>query len=250
MDGNRLLDCLDADFQRLRDLARRTDPAAAVPTCPGWTLSDLVRHVGTVYLHKVECMRLDAEPEPWPPAGVDVEPPVALLDRSYAALLGEFSLRRTEDHAFSWYDPDQSVGFWVRRMAQETLIHRVDAELAAAETVATIPDDLAEDGIDEVLVIFVQYGTMGWPAEFEELLSAAGGRTIRVVATGRSWVVRLSPEGVQIDGGPGLSSSASVEGSSPDILLWLWGRGGHEAATSGDPDAIALFRQVLVSSTQ
>jgi hypothetical protein len=40
-------------------------------------------------------------------------------------------------------------------MAQETVIHRVDAELAAGAPVAVIPGDLAADGIDELLAAFV-----------------------------------------------------------------------------------------------
>ena len=51
--------------------------------------------------------------------------------------------------------------FWIRRMAQETVIHRVDAELALGEPFAPIPDDLALDGIDEVLERFLAFGTHG-----------------------------------------------------------------------------------------
>src|SRR6266568_5919174 len=58
MESQRLRDCLEADFRRLRDVAARADPGARVPSCPEWTMSDLLRHVGAVYLHKVECMRL------------------------------------------------------------------------------------------------------------------------------------------------------------------------------------------------
>jgi hypothetical protein len=32
----------------------------------------------------------------------------------------------SRDPAGSWYTPDQTVGFWIRRMAQETVIHRID----------------------------------------------------------------------------------------------------------------------------
>jgi uncharacterized protein (TIGR03083 family) len=250
MDSQRLRECLPADLRRLRELVERTDPAVEVPTCPGWKLSDLARHVGEVYLNKVECMRRGTEPKPWPPAGLEREPPLDLLDRSFAALTAEFSARRDEDQAFSWYAPDQSVRFWVRRMAQETLIHRVDAELAAGETIAAIPDDLAEDGIDEVLVIFVQYATEGWPEEFEELLTAIPDRAISVSAPGRSWLVRLTAGRVRVDRGPGADPDGSIRGPAPDLLLWLWGRGGDAARTSGDEEAIALFRKILALSTQ
>src|SRR6476469_8225840 len=122
MESARLLEALATDFARVREVATTADLTAPVPSCPGWTIADLVRHVGEVYLHKVECMRLGSHPEPWPPAGIKAEEPLALLDRSYAALIAEFASRDPRDAAFTWYGPDQTVGFWIRRMAQETVI--------------------------------------------------------------------------------------------------------------------------------
>src|SRR5437660_1792280 len=66
MEYSRFLDCLAADFARLRAVVP-TDPTAAVPSCPGWTVADLTRYLGEVYLHKTLAMREGAEPDPWPP---------------------------------------------------------------------------------------------------------------------------------------------------------------------------------------
>jgi uncharacterized protein (TIGR03083 family) len=249
MESQRLRDCLDADIRRMREVADVADLAVPVPSCPGWTMTDLLRHVGAVYLHKVECMRLGRAPDPWPPAGLQDEPPLVLLDRAYPALTGEFARHRPEDHAYTWYEPDQSVGFWIRRMAQETVIHRVDAELAADEKIAVIPDDLAADGIDELLVVFVQYATGKWPEDFAELLPSAGDRTVRIATPQRSWLLRLTARDVRVAEPGGVTADATVEGHAPGVLLWLWGRGG-EAATTGDEDTIALLRKVLAESTQ
>lgn len=65
MDYSRYLDCLADDFARLRVLAP-TNPTAPVPSCPGWTATDLTRHVGEVYLHKTLAIRDGIEHEPWP----------------------------------------------------------------------------------------------------------------------------------------------------------------------------------------
>src|SRR5579872_477399 len=156
MDRSRYLDCLAADFARLRAVVP-TDLSARVPTCPDWTAADLTRHVAKVYLHKIECMRLGKEPAPWPPEGLGAEDALALLDRAYASLLEEFAWRKPEDPAGNWYAPDPTVGFWIRRMAQETVIHRIDAELATGNAVHGVPPDLAVDGVDELLKIFVAY---------------------------------------------------------------------------------------------
>ena len=44
--------------------------------------------------------------------------------------------------------------FWARRMALEIAVHRYDGELAHGDATA-IPDDLALDGIDEMLKVFL-----------------------------------------------------------------------------------------------
>lgn len=213
-------------------------------------MTDLLRHVGAVYLDKVECMRLGRDPDSWPPPGLGDEPPLELLDRSYAALTGEFAARRPQDRSFTWYGPDQTVAFWIRRMAQETVIHRVDAELAAGGAVTGIPGDLAADGIDELLVAFVEYGTTNWPEMFAEMLEPASDRLVSVVTPQRSWVLHLTSKDVRVDGSAAGSPAAAVEGPAADVLLWLWGRGGEGTATTGDEETIALLRTVLVASTQ
>lgn len=250
MESRELRDCLETDFRRLREVAAEADLDAAVPSCAGWTMADLVRHVGAVYLHKVECMRLGRLPDDWPPEGLNDEPPLLLLDRSYAALGAEFGSRRPEDGAFTWYEPDQSVGFWIRRMAQETVIHRVDAEQAAGASIAPIPDDLAGDGIDELLVVFVQYATTTWPEDFGELLDSPAERTVGVTTGGRSWLLHLGSAGVRVGAFDGGRPDATVEGSAPDVLLWLWNRRREGTATSGDEETIELLGKVLVESTQ
>ncbi|WP_203861555.1 maleylpyruvate isomerase N-terminal domain-containing protein [Plantactinospora mayteni] len=191
----RLLECLAADQARLRQVAS-ADLAAAVPSCPDWTVADLVRHVAVVYLHKVECMRTGRIPSAWPP-DLSGEEPLALLDRAGAALRAEFDSRDSAALAPTWYDPDQTVGFWLRRMAQETVVHRVDAELATAQPVAEIPTDLAVDGIDEVLRIFLAYGSRRWPEDFTDVLPEP---EVTVLATTgpAGWLVRLGPDGATV----------------------------------------------------
>jgi uncharacterized protein (TIGR03083 family) len=258
MDRSRYLECLATDQTRLRQVAA-ADLAAAVPTCPGWSVADLVRHVSEVYLHKVECMRQGVAPESWPP-GLSGEAPLPLLDRSYQALLGEFDARATSSPAATWHDPDQTVGFWIRRMAQETVIHRVDAELAAGEPVAEIAPDLAVDGIDEVLRVFLAYATQRWPEEFGGVLPATAERVL--VTTGQeSWLIRLEPSGAVVEDGfsrgggrvgpGGAPADATVSAAPPDLLLWLWRRSGADAAERrGDQSVVDRFRQVLGAVTQ
>lgn len=237
---------LDADFRRLASVcAGQAD--AKVPTCPEWTIDDLVRHVAMVYLHKAECMRLNAFPKPWPPDH-SAEPALPLLERAYADLTAEFAARAPSSPAATWFDPDQTVGFWIRRMAQETVIHRIDAELAAGADSLPIPDDLALDGVDELLKIFLAWPSRKWPDEFAEPL-AAGPGAVGVTAGLTRWLVKWNPSGVdaEISDEP---SAAAVSGSPEAVLRWLWRRADGGVRIDGDQAQVEQMRQLLRAATQ
>jgi uncharacterized protein (TIGR03083 family) len=251
MKPTRLLECLAADESRLREVVRG-DLTATVPTCPGWTVADLVEHVALVYLHKVESMRRGGRSEPpWPP-DVSGEEPLALLDKAYGSLVAEFAARDvTDGPAGTWYEHDQTVGFWIRRMAHETVIHRVDAELAAGEPPAAIPDDLALDGIDEVLALFLSYQSRRWHDYFAERLPRAA-ETVLVTAGGRGWLVRLDADGVSVESAS-LTADAqvTVAGAPQQVLLWLWRRAAHDSVQrSGDEAVLGRLRLLLETATQ
>ncbi|WP_329106683.1 maleylpyruvate isomerase family mycothiol-dependent enzyme [Micromonospora sp. NBC_01699] len=249
METSRYLECLAADHARLGAVAA-TGLAETVPSCPDWSVEDLTRHVAQVYLHKVECMRTGSAPQTWPP-DLSGEPPLALLDRAYAQLRAEFAERSPESPAHTWYDPDQTVAFWIRRMAQETVVHRVDAELAAGTSVADIPDDLAHDGIDEVLRVMLGYGTHRWPEAFTGVLPSSTVRLL--VDTGeQSWLVRLDATGAVVEpGSTDQAVHATISGAPPELLLWLWRRTPDDAVRrTADRHAVDTFRAVLGAATQ
>jgi uncharacterized protein (TIGR03083 family) len=254
MENSRFLDCLAADFGRLRAVVP-SDLTAAVPSCPGWTVADLTRHVGEVYLHKTMCMREGAEPDPWPPTELAHEEPLALLDRSYAMLLEEFAARKPEDPAGCWYTPDQTVGFWIRRMAQETVIHRIDAELGTGQPVAAVPTDLAIDGIDELLKVFVAYSVANWANYFTDILLGSPGRTYLVRTDGAAWRARTGPGLFAVEDGAGQDAAdVTVSGPPTAVLRWMWNREGAgeptEVTVEGAPEAVAELRRCIVTATQ
>ncbi|WCN79089.1 maleylpyruvate isomerase family mycothiol-dependent enzyme [Micromonospora sp. LH3U1] len=252
MEPSRFLDCLAADFARLRAVAT-TDPTAAVPSCPGWSVADLTRHVGEVYLHKTLAIRHGAEPEPWPPAELATEEPLVLLDRAHAALLAEFAAHDPNDPAGSWYKPGQTVGFWIRRMAQETVIHRIDAELGVRAPVAPIPDDLAVDGVDELLRVFVEYSAVEWADYFNEILADSPGWTYALRTDGGAWSVRTGPGLFSVTDGVADTADVTVTGPPAALLRWAWGRElpGESSGVSvqGAPEALALLRRCIVTAT-
>jgi len=246
VDEQRFLECLDADFTRLRAVI---DGAvdAPVPSCPGWTGADLARHVAEVYLHKTETMRQGAWPAPWPPALPD---PLAALDDAYRQLTGEFAAREVTDKALTWYGPDQTVGFWLRRMAQETVIHRLDAELAAGVEHDSVPADLAVDGIDELLVCFLASAAEEDPDELAEYLADCDGRTVQIATEGAGWQVQLGPEIVTVEPG-GFDAEAAIRGEPGAVLRWLWRRADDDVVQlDGNRWAVGKLRAVLGAVTQ
>ncbi|HEY1179666.1 MAG TPA: maleylpyruvate isomerase family mycothiol-dependent enzyme [Phytomonospora sp.] len=233
---------LAADRARLREIAGGPR-GARVPTCPDWTLDELLRHVALVYLHKVEAMRAGAMPTEWPPP-LDDEATPALLDRAYAELVEEFDAREPADAAHTWYGPDQTVGFWIRRMALETAVHRADAELAAGLPITPAGDDLALDGVDEVLDIMLAWGSVEYREFRDEDLPA-----IALRAGGRGWVVRPTAKGVVID--PDGEAATVIEAAPSDLLYWLWRRAGDEVLTvSGDPAGVATLKELMKTATE
>ena len=270
MENARFLECLEQDYRRIRDVVPG-HLGAGVPTCPEWSVADLTQHVGEVYLHKVECIRQGGLRETdWPPAGLKDEEPVALLDRAYTELVAELTTRNPSDPGGTWYEPDPTVGFWFRRMAQESVIHRIDAELAAGVPVAPVPDDLAIDGIDELLRVFVAYAFSRWPEDFTEALKNSPGRTflIRTDATADSpsvsWLVQTAPDNLVVKGGPDekpdetATPDVTISGSPPEVLRWVWNREApgklpDDAASvgiDGNVEALTEFRQCVVEGTQ
>jgi uncharacterized protein (TIGR03083 family) len=246
VDEPRFLEYLDADHRRLRAAAAGA-LGERVPPCPDWTGADLLFHVAEVYLHKTESMRRGEEPEPWQPdLGDD---PLAALDDAYRRLTSELTTRGPDGFAPSWYTPDQTVGFWVRRMAFETVIHRVDAELAAGRAPEPIPDELAVPGIEEVLVCFLAYGTATYPEYVADRMAGCDGDTVRIDVPEASWLVQLGPDVVTVTRGEA-DTDAVVRGEADAVLRWLWRRVGNSAVElDGNRGAVGKLQGNLELAT-
>jgi uncharacterized protein (TIGR03083 family) len=245
----RYLKSLDSDYRRLLDLAG-DDLTVTVPTCPEWTLTDLVEHVAMVYLHKAETMRRGAFPDPWPPQDHEPEVPAAFLQRAYAALTAEFAARSPEDPSPTWFAPNQTVGFWFRRMAHESVIHRVDAELAAGVERAPIPGDIAVDGIDELLTDFLAYASVEWRDSFEGALPSAGERAL-IRAGDAAWLVTLGDTVTVTEAAGDTAADVTLVGDPAAVLLWAWRRADADSlAQQGKPEVASKLRDFLRIATQ
>ncbi|MFG2716065.1 maleylpyruvate isomerase family mycothiol-dependent enzyme [Streptomyces goshikiensis] len=221
------------------------DLSTAVPTCPGWTLADLTRHVGSVHRWFTELLRRRVQ-EPPTSRVVDLrlpEHPDALPDwlATSAAEAGEvFAATDLEAPMWAW-GVDQHARFWVRRMLFETLVHRVDAQLALGLS-PEVDRALAVDGIDEFLT------NLPLAASFAPLTAQlrAPDRTIRFSCADADgdWLVELRPDGFSLvtDHTEPRAADATVRGAAADLLLLLYGRLDHRSDSFqllGDPGLLA-----------
>ncbi|WP_156037629.1 maleylpyruvate isomerase N-terminal domain-containing protein, partial [Glycomyces tenuis] len=152
MESSSLRSHLIDEAARLKTAVAGAGANTPVPTCPDWTVAELLDHVTEVYDHKIQCMRLLREP------GEDEllsrkGSPTERFDAALAELLTEFDDRGPDSLAFTWYGPDQTVGFWIRRMACETVVHRADAELAAGADIGPVEAAFGIDAVEELSLI-------------------------------------------------------------------------------------------------
>ncbi len=225
-----------------------------VPSCPGWTLVDLIRHTGSVQRMFSGLLRRLVQERPLTrdtvldlPASDDGYP--AWLTGS-ARVAGQVFADTDPDAPMWVWGADPHARFWMRRMLFETLMHRVDAELAVGLR-PVIDPALAADGVDEFLVNlpFAEF----FAPKTAELRGQ--GETIRFRCTDRpdEWLVRLRPDGFGIDPNPEEAlamgtADATVEGVAADLLLLLYGRldrGAEVFETSGNDD---LLRRWVANS--
>lgn len=197
------------------DTVRGADLTTPVPTCPGWTVADLVGHAAGIHLWARDAIRTGRPgDEPPPPAD-------GRLDwYAGAAASLAATLRATDPEAECWHfgPKPRTARFWFRRQAHEIAVHLADARAAAGLRPDGLPDAAAVDGIDEVVTVF-------YPRQVRlgRIAPLAGGLTVR--AGDATWTLGERPR-------------ASVTGPAGVVHLLLWGRIGLDdarLAVAGDP---------------
>ena len=233
---------VQAESARLGEVAR-LGLDAEVPNCPGWTVDSVVRHVAMVYVHKVEVLRLGALPQPWPP-DFSARETFEWYDEARAAIVQALEKVGTELETWTFNPRDSTSGFWYRRMALESVVHRIDVEQAHG-VVTPIDTELALDGIDEVL-----YPSLGGPWWEEGDTEYPIDGAVRITAAGRSWTIHADSTTVDVRQGSEADAAAEIFGDPTAVYLWLWGRAADDAIqTAGDEDVVRAFRGRLAECT-
>lgn len=224
---------LATEAERFAELVAATSLDAPIAACPGWNLGDLARHLGSVHRWARHAAATSERP-----AQFDVPAPAGAAElaawiREGATVLVE-TLRGIDPAAPTWhpFPVARVAGVWPRRQAQETLVHRWDAEHAAGATTPIDPA-FASDGIDE-------YFEMMLPRVIARDQPTLPTATLHVHCTDThgEWFVRV------VDGHLEMTrehakGDAALRGSAEALLLHLWGRpvGADAVDVVGDPAA-------------
>ena len=197
--------------------------AAPVPSCPGWDAHRLIGHLGRVYCSVREHVArrasevVPADEIPKPPEGEAV---LAWCEEALDNVASALEGIEADEPVWSWAgDPYQNGGFYHRRMAHETLIHRWDAENAVGEP-QPLDDDLAADNIDELLQVVLPFTIANWQREIPE-------GTLHLHRIGGEGEWTAAPDGstisVSLEHAKG---DAAVRGPAADLALFVWERKG------------------------
>jgi uncharacterized protein (TIGR03083 family) len=192
--------------------ASAVDLERPVAGCPGWTVRDLVVHVGSIerwVVHAVREQELLRDEPSWP--GTD-------LPNWCEAGAADLLLVLDTDPATpaATFAPEKTVGFWQRRQVHEHRIHRWDLEQALGRSEPLDPE-LAHDGLDEI-------ATMFWPRQvrLRRAVMPTHGLLVSTTDTDGEWVF-------------GDTTAATLSGTAADLLLVLMHRHAPDALTwSGD----------------
>ena len=247
----------------LAGAAQQAGLAAAVPSCPGWAVRDLLKHTG--YVHRW-ATGLVAE-EPTQPAGASEEeilshgPTDAELPgwfrEGHAGLVRALGAAPPDLSCWAFLAAPSPLAFWARRQAHETAIHRVDAERAAVtagQAAGTpgpaAPGDgaafepaFAADGVDELLMGFLARGIRrgNWAGLGGSLAIHADDGT----AGGADWLIAGDPGAPGVLRGTGRADCVVV-GPASELYLMLWNRGpADRLQVTGDPGILAAFGRAL-----
>jgi uncharacterized protein (TIGR03083 family) len=248
-DHGRTCELVGAEVAAFAELVQGVDMKLEIPTCPGWTMAKLIRHVGTIH-RWAGAMVAAASADRMDPRTLDLALPEhpswlpGWLAAGGTELVERLAPADPDQPMWAW-GADQHTRFWPRRMLHETLVHRADATLALGEDPhPAIDPDVAADGIDEL------FANLPAAAAFSpDVRDIKGSGSFGIVGndTGVEWVVALADDGfgaTRVGPGEAKEADALLTGFTPELLLVLYRREtipAVGATVAGDGELITAF---------
>jgi uncharacterized protein (TIGR03083 family) len=212
---------IEADTLALADAAEG-HLTAAVSSCPGWSVADLVWHLLEVqhFWGEIVAGRVQdpaTVPEAVRPAEARLIPE---LRTGVARLVTSLRGAEPAEAVYSWA-ARRDAGFVVRHQVQEAAVHRWDADHATGRE-SSLDAAAATDAVEEFLEVSTPFRAEG---------AAAVGGSLELVAvdTGIGWVVGEDEHGSarweRLAADPAAQEADAVlRASASDLLLYLYRR--------------------------
>jgi uncharacterized protein (TIGR03083 family) len=219
-------DQLEVEIERFACALDNADDDVRVPSCPEWNVHELAEHLGTIHRWAEHLVRAVAPARiPTSQMGLELGPVNPAWLRSGGATLVS-TLRQSDPDAPMWaWGADQHVRFWSRRQLHETMMHRIDLELATGAS-PFVEAEVASDGIDEFLVNLK--GASYFSPQVKEIRGPHQVLRFETNDAEGEWTVEITKEGFLLsDEAP---ADAELFGAAADLLMVLYRRRDLEAS--------------------
>ncbi len=188
-----------------------------IPACPGWSMADLMWHMGEVlvFWEQVIVKRaLDTSELKWIDRPTDTD----LVEWYHTGVASALRTLETSDPSMPcWtWTGTQNVDWIIRRMAHESAVHMWDVCNGAGLTPA-LDSELASDGIDEFLYVMLPHQREGQPVVGGSVhlhCTDVEGEWLAVPSEGTNLLVTREHA----------KGSVALRGTSTDLFLLLWRR--------------------------
>jgi uncharacterized protein (TIGR03083 family) len=215
--------------RRLADSAAAAGPDTAVPTAPGWTVTDLVRHVGQSQHWVAEIIeRRITDPTQLPTAlaafPTDPGEWPSWLSESAQRVASACSDDALDAPVFNAAADDRTgTQFWMSSALNEAVVHGVDAASAAGRSV-DIDSDIAAALISNHLAMLT---SPTWEMQRSESAHAIRGtgqtllwRATDAVGDAGAWFVERRPDGATWKAGT-RPADVTITGPAGSLFLTL-----------------------------
>ncbi|WUI01132.1 maleylpyruvate isomerase family mycothiol-dependent enzyme [Spirillospora sp. NBC_00431] len=201
------------------------DATAPVPTCPKWTLADLVDHVGSTQ-RMVTMLVGERMTEPsrafagYVPGPADPAQWRAWLTEGAAEAKRAFDSVADDTPVWDPSGDAAGVPFWSRRLFGEACVHRADAASALGRRYELEPE-LAVEATEDWLDTMTSKGYWENRPDFANALRGTG-QTLHFHATDApgEWLARREPDQIALEHTHS-KADVAVRGPATDLLLVL-----------------------------
>ena len=190
---------------------------APIAACPGWTMGELVWHMGEVlafWKQVIDKKALDTTDLQW----IERPQPRDLMSWYHTSVNDALDTLASTDSAMRcWtWTGEQNVAWIIRRMAHESSIHMWDACSAVGAT-APLDATLSSDGIDEFLYVMAPHVREGQPV-------VGGSVHLHCTDVEGEWLAVPSEGDQLVVTREHAKGSCALRGTANDLLLLMWRR--------------------------